>query len=73
MTALILRAAPLLEVVATQVQALGLRVAGALDAFGRARSRNAVTESQLRKARGEIDRCRRLMHAGRKSPGRMAR
>jgi hypothetical protein len=72
MTALILRAAPLLEVVATQVHALGLRLAGAL-AFGRARSRNAVTQSQLRKARREIDRCRRLMHPGRKPPGRMAR
>jgi hypothetical protein len=73
MTALILRAAPLLEVVATQVRALGSRLADALDAFGRARSRNAVTQSQLRKARGEIDRCRRLMHAGRKSLGRIGR
>ena len=73
MTALILRATPLLDAVVSKMQVLGLRLAGALDAFAEARSSNAVPEWQLRKAQREMNCCRRLMRAGRKSPPRTAR
>ena len=73
MTAQIMRATFSLEVIGSTMRVFGSWLVRALDAFGRARSRNAVTQSQLRKARREIDHYRRLMHAGRKSPARMAR
>jgi hypothetical protein len=68
MTALILRATPLAEMVALKLQALGRRILRALDAFGEARARNAVPEWQLRKVQREMARCRQLMLAERAAP-----
>ena len=62
MTALILRATSLLEEVVPKTHALYLRFTRALDALADARIRNAVPEWQLRKARRDVDRYRRLMH-----------
>ena len=70
MTALILRATPLAEIVVSKLQALGRRVLRALDAFGQARARNAVPEWQLRKVRRDMKRCRQLMLAERSLPRR---
>lgn len=66
MTALILRATPLIEMVASKLQAVYLRFLHALDAFAEAKMRNAVPEWQLRKAQREVTCYRRLMHANRK-------
>jgi hypothetical protein len=68
MTALILRATPLAEMVVLKLQALGRRVLRALDAFGEARARNAVPEWQLRKVQRDMKRCRQLMLAERAVP-----
>jgi hypothetical protein len=65
MTALILRATPLAEMVVLKLQVLGHRILRALDAFGEARARNAVPEWQLRKVQREMKRCRQLMLAER--------
>jgi hypothetical protein len=65
MTALILRATPLVEMVVLKLQALGRRILRALDAFGEARARNAVPEWQQRKVQREMKRCRQLMLAER--------
>jgi hypothetical protein len=70
MTALILQAKPFVEMVAPKLQTVYLRFLHALDDFAEARMRNAVPERQLRKADREINRYRRLMHAGRKSPAK---
>ena len=70
MTALILRATSLAEMVALKSQALGLRILRALDAFGEARARNAVPEWQLRKVQRDMKRCRQLMGAERPLPQR---
>ena len=67
MTALIsLQATPFVEMVATKLQAVYLRLLGALDAFAEAKMRNAVPEWQLRKAQREVTHYRRLMLANRK-------
>jgi hypothetical protein len=68
MTALILRATPLAEIVVLKLQALGRRILRALDAFGEARARNAVPEWQLRKVQREMKRCRQLMLVERTGP-----
>jgi hypothetical protein len=68
MTALIVRATPMLDVIVSKMRALGLDIMRALDAFAEARACNAVSEDQLRTAQREINRYRRLMHADRKSP-----
>jgi hypothetical protein len=66
MTALILQAKPLVGMVAPKLQAIYQRILHALDSFAEARMRNAVPEWRLRKARREINRYRRLMHADHK-------
>jgi hypothetical protein len=73
MTALILRATPSLEVVASKLLAFSFRLMRALDAFAADRARNAVPEWQMRKAQREMKRCRQLLVAGSKSPPRAAR
>jgi hypothetical protein len=52
---LILQATPFVEMVATKLQAVYLRLLRALDAFAEAKMRNAIPEWQLRKgpARGQ--------------------
>ena len=62
MTAMFLQAAPFVETMAPKLQSVYVRFLHALDAFAAARMRKAVPERQLRKARREIDRYRRLMH-----------
>ena len=66
MTALILQATPFVEMVAAKLQSVYLRFLRALDAFAEAKMRNAVPEWELRRARHEINRYRRLMHADHK-------
>jgi hypothetical protein len=73
MTALILKAAPLVELAAPKLQALYRRFLHGLDTFAEARMRKAVPQHQLRQARREIDRYHRLMHASRKLPAKPAR
>ena len=73
MTALILQATPLVEMVAAKLQSVYRRFLHALDAFAEARMRNAVPEWQLRKAQREINRYRRLMHADHKRHVKTAR
>jgi hypothetical protein len=65
MTALILRATPLAEMVVLRLQALGRRILRAVNAFGEARARKAVPEWQLRKVQRDMRRCRQLMLAER--------
>jgi hypothetical protein len=66
MTALILQATPFVEMVATKLQAVYLRLLSAIGAFAEAKMRNAVPKWQPRKAQREVTRYRRLMHANRK-------
>ena len=73
MTALILQATPFIEMAATKLSAIYLRLLHAFDAFAEARMRNAVPQWQLRKAQREINRYRRLMHADHKVPVKTAR
>lgn len=73
MTALILQATPFVEMVAAKLQSAYLRFLHALDAFAEARMRNAVPERELRRARREINRYHRLMHADHKVPVKTAR
>jgi hypothetical protein len=64
MTALVLSTAPFIAMVTPKVRILHRRIKKALDAFVEARVRNAVPEWQLRRAQREVDRCRRMMRAG---------
>jgi hypothetical protein len=48
---------------ALKLRALSLRALRMLDSIVKSKARNAVSATQLRKARQEINRCRRLMHA----------
>ena len=64
MTTLILQAAPFAEMVTAKLQSLYRQFLQALDDFAEARMRKAVPEWQLRKARREINRYRRLMQTG---------
>jgi hypothetical protein len=73
MTHLILQATPFVEMVATKLQAVHLRLLRALDAFAEAKMRNAIPEWQLRKAQREVSRYRRLMHTNRKPAVRAGR
>jgi hypothetical protein len=63
MTALILQARSLAEMVAPKLQAIYQLFLHALDSFAEAKMRNAVPEWRLRKAQRDINRYRRLMHA----------
>jgi hypothetical protein len=73
MTALILQVTPFVEMVAPKLQAGYVDFLHAFDAFAEARMRNAVPEWQLRRAQRELDRCRRLMQAKKKSPVKAVR
>jgi hypothetical protein len=68
MTDLILQAVPLIEMAAPKFEAAGLQLRHALDAFVAARIRNALPGLQLRKARRDLNRYRRLMRPDHKSP-----
>jgi len=65
MSLLIVNVTSLARTITPKLQALGARLARALDNFAEARMRNAVPQWRLREAQREIDRCHRLMHAGR--------
>ena len=68
MTALVLQTAPLIGMVAPIMKAVCRHVLHALDDFAAAKARKAVPESQLRRARREVNRYRRQMHAERQAP-----
>ena len=70
MTALIMQAKPFVEMIMPKLQTAYVRFLRALDDFAEARMRNAVPERQFRRADREINRYRRLMHAGHKSPAK---
>jgi hypothetical protein len=67
MTALMLGAKPLFEMAAPKFHAVYRTLLRGLDAFAEARMRNAVPVRQLSKAQRDINRLRRLMHAGRQT------
>ena len=73
MTAQILHATPFAEMVARKLQAACQRFSDALDAFAKAKMRNAVPEHELRRAQCEINRYRRLMHTNHSLPETRAR
>jgi hypothetical protein len=54
--------------VALKLQAACQRFLDALDAFAKAKMRNAVPEHELRRAQREISRFRRLMHTNHSLP-----
>ena len=60
----ILRATAVARMVALKLQTVYQRFLNALDAFAEAKMRNAVQERELRRAQREMNRCRRLVHAG---------
>ena len=60
----ILRATAVAGMVALKLQTVYQRFLNALDAFAEAKMRNAVQERELRRAQREMNRCRRLVHAG---------
>jgi cob(I)alamin adenosyltransferase len=62
MTALILQAAPFVELAAPKLRAIYRRFLDAVDAFAMYRMQRAVPEWELRRAEREINRYRRLMH-----------
>lgn len=66
MTALILQAAPLVEMAALTLRSIGLQLRERLDAYAATRMRHAVPQSQLRRAQREFERCRRLAQADHK-------
>jgi hypothetical protein len=68
MTALIMQAAPFVEMVAPKLQTIYLRFLRALDAFAEAKMRNAVPEWQLRKVQRDVNRYCQLMRADHKPP-----
>jgi hypothetical protein len=70
MTAQLLQATPLVELVAPKLQTACRRFLSALDTFAQAKARRAVPEHELRRAKREIDRYQRLMHADHKLPVR---
>src|SRR5262245_53845534 len=60
----ILRATAVAGMVALKLQTVYQRFLNALDAFAEAKMRNAVQERELRREQREMNRCRRLVHAG---------
>jgi hypothetical protein len=67
MTTLIMQATPFVGMVAPKLQTVYLRLLRALDAFAENRMRNAVPESEQRRAAREIKRYRRMMNSDRES------
>jgi hypothetical protein len=72
MTTLIMQAAPFVEAAAPTLRSFYLRFLSALDTFAENRIRNAVPESEQRRATREIARYRRMMKSDRKSSANTA-
>ena len=66
MTTLIMQAAPFVEAAAPTLRSFYLRFLSALDTFAENRIRNAVPESEQRRAAREITRYRRMMKSDRR-------